>query len=378
MCTRYSTGKVCLPMLLTLSAFSQERNNHAVLPGFLTGEEGTHIEFTAGQAIDMGPMPLTFSECSATISDTTGSFLFSTANGIVYDNVGAVMDQGDLFMGGNGDVTQGSLIFPRPGDPDLYDVLYIRDTPITSPIVMASWVTVDMSLNGGSGSVVSNTIFGVNFTEKLAGTPHSNGVDYWAVFHEWGTNAFRSYIIGQDGLDTVPSVSYAGSPHTSAYGECNLNSNFQGEMKLSYAGDRLALCNPNHTCDDPVVAVVPSIVQLFHFNDSTGMVTYWMNLPEHRLSYGLDFSPDGSKLYVSGADNTVHYVDQYDLNAGDTASISASRFRVFSSTYSDLYAVRPSAMAFAPDQGLGSVPVQQSTQAAEDRAFAFAASTGLG
>ena len=336
--------------VLFVHVYAQKRNNNVVLHDGFPDQTGTHISFASGSPVDMGQMPLGYGECSAAISDTSGNFLFATAHGDLFDRFGGLMDQGDLFMGLNGDATQGCLIFPRPGSSNVHDVLFIRDTPYSSPLVQASWVTVDMSLNSGLGGVTSNTIFGQHFTEKLTGTPHGNGTDYWAVMHEWETNAFRAYVIGENGLDTVPVVSNAGSPHTSEYDVCPNLMNFQGEMKLSYNGDRLALCNANFVCDSDLSAIIPSIVQLFHFNDLTGEVTYWMNLPGHAYSYGLDFSQDGSKLYVSGADpgNMAHYVDQYDLS-GDTASILASRFRVYATPYTVINHDRPNAMAFAPD-----------------------------
>lgn len=107
-------GAFLLP-LFCITVRGQDRNNNSVVPGWLIGDEGTHLSFSTGLPVDMGAMPLTDSECSAAISDTSGNFLFATASGIVYDRFGAVMDQGNLFMGLNGDVTQGSLIFPRPG-----------------------------------------------------------------------------------------------------------------------------------------------------------------------------------------------------------------------------------------------------------------------
>jgi len=206
-----------------------------------------------------------------------------------------------------------------------------------------------MDLNGGLGAVTDNLIYGYNFTEKLTGTPHGNGEDYWAVMHEWGTNTFWAYLINEAGLDTLPVASNAGSPHTAAYGVCDADMNYQGEMKISNAGDRLALCTTNNACMPPLDDPPPSIVQLFHFDDQTGEVIYWMNLPGHHMSYGLDFSVDGSKLYVAGSDTVVHYVDQYDLNAGDTVDIAASRTRIFGAIYWLITSQRPNAMAFAPD-----------------------------
>lgn len=327
----------------------QRRNENALLMGY-TQYAGSKLNFANTTPLDLGEFPfLAWGECSSAISDTSGNFLFGFGTGVVYDHVGGVIDQ-SLWYELNGDVTQGSLIFPRPGTTGVYDLFVIKNAPQqgSDVFVEAACLSVDMALNGGLGGVTASVSFGANYTEKLCGTPHGNGTDYWALTHEWGTNAFRAYRIDAAGLDTVPMVSLAGSPHTEAYGDC-LRTNYQGEMKFSYAGHLIALCTQNTPCEEGSWAIQPAIVQLFHFNDLTGDVSYWMDLPDHHMTYGLDFSQDGSKLYVAGSDSAVHYVDQYDLDAGDTTAIIGSRYRVYDSTYTEISSLRPSAMSFAPD-----------------------------
>lgn len=174
--------------------------------------------------------------------------------------------------------------------------------------------------------------FGHNLTERLTGTTHANGEDYWILAHEWKNDKFLSYLLGTNGLDTIPVVSHTGAAHSAAYGTCLTNRNRQGEMKISYAGDHLAICSSNSVCGNDTLQ--PSIVQLFNFNDSNGAVTYWMTLPDHSQTYGLEFSQDGSKLYVPGTDPPERYVDQYDLGAGDTIDVVLSRTRIFTLPYS--------------------------------------------
>lgn len=117
-------------------------------------------------------------------------------------------------------------------------------------------------------------------------------------------------------------------------------------MKFSLAGDRVALTTPNLSSPQPA----PCIVQLFQFDDTTGTVSYEMTFPGHRRSYGIEFSGDGSKLYVSGIDSMEHYVDQYDLSLDDTTAIQNSRHRVYAFAYAiDPMMDWPGAMVLAPD-----------------------------
>ena len=330
-------------------ASAQTRNANMLLMGH-TETPGAQLDLGGVVPVVVGVFPFDgWGECSSAISDTSGNLLIGFGNRRAYNQSGGVIDQGVIEDAvGNSNVTQGSLIFPRPGSDEVYDLFVIKNTP-SSPWQQAAVLTVDMALNDGLGGVTSSFSFGENYTEKLSGTPHGNGTDYWALTHEWGSSAFRAYRIAAAGLDTVPVVSLAGSPHTEAYGDCPDWMNTQGEMKCSYLGDHVALCTQNRSCIEASWAIQPSIVQLFHFNDLTGEVSYWMDLPGHHMTYGLDFSQDGSKLYVAGSDTVVHYVDQYDLAAGDTTAIIGSRYRVYDSIYTQIGSNRPNAMAFAPD-----------------------------
>lgn len=264
-----------------------------------------------------------------------------------------------MFLSFNGylnhDVTQGQLILPRPGNDSLYDVLVIDVSPDSSinnlrkPKMLH--MVVDIFANGGTGAMVSNEVaFGYNLTERLTGTPHGDGTDYWVLAHEWKSDKFLAYRLAANGLDTVPVVSHAGALHSAQYGTCLTNRNRQGEMKFNYVGDVLAITSHNGVCGSDTLQ--PGIVQLFDFDDATGSVTYWMTLPDHSQGYGIEFSQDGSKLYVPGIDPLALelYVDQYDLLAGDTTAVVSSRTRVYATPYDGQPTSQiPTAMELAPN-----------------------------
>lgn len=326
---------LCSPLFFLASeVYGQARNAHWVLGGFLQTQPGSLWgEMTTAPVFTGGT---TFGQCesAAAISDTSGTLLFYTGRGRVHRANGEEM-YNSFSAWQNATVTQGQLIIPRPGHPELYDLIMI-DSAADSTLnslnkPKAVRMVVDMSADGGTGAVVGNElIFGYNLTERLCGTPHTNGSDYWILMHEWKSDKFLAYAIGEGGLDTLPVVSQTGAVHSAEYGTCTTNSNRQGEMKLTYSGDRVALCSFNFCGFD---MVQPGIVQLFDFDALTGQVDYWMTLPDHYHTYGIEFSQTGGKFYVSGIDEQERYVDQYDLLAGDTTAIRSSRSRIYATPY---------------------------------------------
>lgn len=248
-----------------------------------------------------------------------------------------------------GDQTQGSLIVPLPGHSDRYVVIYLHANSYEE-WPRAEHLLVDMTLDAGLGDVVpgSRTVFSDSLTEKLTGTPHGNGVDYWVLAHQWDTDKFLAFLVSDAGLDTNAIVSSAGSPHQRLIGLSPLKNNFQGQLKFSVDGSKIAIATRENIPPPPR----PGIVQLFRFDDASGVVEYWTTLPEHFYSYGIEFSAHGSRLYVSGVDSAYQYIDQYDLELDDTTAIQNSRTRVYSYQYgmpADLPNNRPEAMALALD-----------------------------
>ena len=101
-------------------------------------------------------------------------------------------------------------------------------------------------------------------------------------------------------------------------------------MKFSPCGDKLALA-----------AGYLDTVEIFDFDDLTGIVSNAITLPMTGYVYGLEFSPDGPFLYVSTYELSGTLL-QFDLSSGNAAVILASKIvlRVTPDTY---------ALQLAPD-----------------------------
>ncbi len=78
-------------------------------------------------------------------------------------------------------------------------------------------------------------------------------------------------------------------------------------------------------------------IQLYHFNNATGVITDNAMLPTAEFVANMQFSPDNSKLYTTCSDGLI----QYDFNQAD---VVASRTVIYNELYSSFYD-----MQLAPD-----------------------------
>ncbi len=284
------------------------------------------LDFNSGAPIPLSNGKLNTAEGCASIADkTTGQLLFYTDGTSVWDRNHNVMPNGTGLLG-NFSSSQAAIIVPMPGSSTKF---YIFTTDSQAGDMSTSttgygglaYSIVDMTLNGGNGAVtVLNQKLISPTTEKLCAVRHCNGTDYWVMVHEWNSNAFYAYRVSASGVQP-PVITYAGITHTNTGSARNTET--LGYMKFSPDGKKLA-----------VACYYVNILQIFDFDNATGVVSnpitdnsLYPYSNGNRL-YGVSFSPDNSKLYVSqGAVIFFHtgYVFQYDMNAGNASAILASR-----------------------------------------------------
>lgn len=237
-------------------------------------------------------------EGSASIADPiTGDLLFYSDGINAYNRDGAVMLNGSALRG-SASSTQGALIVPDPASRTRY-YLFIADAGVyDSPTAGVTWSIVDMTLDGGRGGIPpgeKNRQLLFPATEKLTAVRSADGCGYWILCHAWNSDAFHAYRLSAGGLNTAPVISHAGyrhaDPDRSGSGIGTI-----GYMKASPDGRRLA------------AAVLSSdTVQLFGFDNASGIVSGGLDIvippgpvdESEREPYGVAFSPDGSRLYIS-------------------------------------------------------------------------------
>ncbi|MBI4929554.1 MAG: T9SS type A sorting domain-containing protein [Bacteroidetes bacterium] len=171
--------------------------------------------------------------------------------------------------------------------------------------------------------VQKNILLHTPVAEKVAGVYHTNGKDVWVMTHEWNSNNFFAYLVTNSGVDTVPIISSIGSVHSGITSD----GNSVGYLKFSPNGKKIVSLQSES-----------SVVELFDFNDSTGVVSNGMTLPvAYSYAYGASFSPNNSRLYISyfgtgGGSPQPGKLFQYDLLAGTPQDIINSQTLIYASS----------------------------------------------
>ncbi|MDQ3101132.1 MAG: T9SS type A sorting domain-containing protein, partial [Bacteroidota bacterium] len=226
----------------------------------------------------------------------------------IWDRNHEVMPNG-TGLNSSGTCTQAALFTPYPG----HDSLYYLFTPPDMFNTQGSFCysIVDMTLNNGYGDITEKNIplFSPS-TEKVTAVQARNKDDIWVIGHGFNNADFYVFRIDTNGIDPIPVISTVGMPHEGS------DENNIGMLKASPCGDKLAL------------AVLDSaFVELFDFDDATGIVSNPIHLGDYTQNnawglYGVEFSPNGSRLYVTQEFPGV--LVQYDLLAGSPAAIILS------------------------------------------------------
>jgi gliding motility-associated-like protein len=289
------------------------------------------LDFSGGEPTPLDDGKLDTPEGTSSISDQRGKLLFYTDGIVIYDRDGELMAtrppivQNDSLRG-SGQSTQSALIVPQPSCKGCETVYYVFTTQdINDTTRLLTYSVVDMRGNGGKGELIElNTEVFQGTTERLTSTKNPTDSTYWVITHDFGSNRFRVFQMTPNGL--VPSNTYdLGLPHdTEARGE--------GQMKIAPSGTKLGVVVPGPPTN---------YLEIFNFSDSTGVISdpVTINLgPAPPTAYGVEFSPDGEKVYVSltGNDSTASIIYQFDVSVMDSTAVANSRLTI-DSTATDIY-----------------------------------------
>jgi PKD repeat protein len=238
-----------------------------------------------------------------TVSDTSGRLMFYSDGSDVWTKNHVKMP-GGVGLWGFSSSTQSCIVIPWPGRPSRYFLVTV-DAVERSYARGISYSVVDMTLNGGNGDVLLlNVPLAPGASEKITAVRHANGVDAWLIGHEVGTNTFLVYLVTRNGINATPAT-YRLGPAVQ-FGDI-------GYLRANPQGTRLAMATS-----------MPGRLSMFRFDRATGAISTAITLSS-QLTYGVEFSPDGTKLYASSYSNTS--IDQYDCSVAD-ASIAGTRMSI--------------------------------------------------
>jgi hypothetical protein len=285
-------------LFIGLTAFSQKQADKWYFGN------GVGLDFSSGtpSVIAAGAAAYAPSEGCSVISDNAGNLMFYTDGMVVYDKTHSPMANGSGLMGGLSS-TQAALIVPQPGSNGIY---YIFTTDDYAGANGLRYSVVDMNLAASNGSVtIKNALLMTPMTEKVTAVKDPFNNRYWILAHQWGSASFNAYALSSTGI-AAPVISTIGSVHSGSL------QNTYGQMKFNPCGNKVG-----------VAISYTDIWELFDFNTNTGMVTNPMTFYQTDHVYGLEFSADASKMYISTYDVNKTLV-QYDLSLGTNLAIAVS------------------------------------------------------
>ena len=247
--------------------------------------------------------------------------------------------------------TSSGLIVPKPGNPNEYYVFTV-DEPhhqnsfafpnqgpadefgistefYTNPFGSVpedddgfnnglAYSLVDLTLNNGNGDVVTSEkniqllTYNPNeqeeesykCAEKITAVEHSDKQSYWVITHF--IDNFYAFRVDSNGVETTPVITNI-NPLISTSG---YRRNGIGYIKASPDGSKIAIChsqNGNQAGGDSD----NGSTWIYDFDNSSGILSNPLNLVSNVSQYGVEFSPDSSKLYTSGGGTVL----QFDLDA---------------------------------------------------------------
>ena len=261
---------------------------------------GAGIDFNSGVAKPVSDGIIHTDEGSAVICNNEGE-LVAYSDGIVIRNANHEIVINGSGLTGTKTTTHSALFVPFPSHDNQYYVFTL--TPAFSSTQGVSYSILDMNDDIG---VVSekNTFLTAMSYEKIIATPHYNGIDYWIIIPIWGDNLFKTYILSSEGLSEGTNINE---------GPIHQGTRQYGESIMSPGNNWFCIINHYIHGSD-----------LYKFDNQNGNIFHIASLPLTGFYYGIEFSPDETKLYISGHDNTKSVLYQYDISDEDSIVIKSS------------------------------------------------------
>lgn len=300
-------------------------------------------------------------EGCSTMSDGMGNLLFYTDGSTVWDRNHKVMPNANYIFGtgllGDPSSTQSGIIVPKKNDPNVYYIFTVDEPHHENAAVYPNqflgpyvgtgsgtvpadddgfnnglnYSVVDLSVTGSNGSIGDVVTRNVHLqtynpldpeqvkykcSEKITAVKNADGSGFWVITQF--VDSFYAFKVDAAGVNPTPVITNI-IPFipTSGY-----RRNSIGCIKASPDGKKLAIAH-NQVGTVEGGSAANGIVYLYDFDSATGQVSNPVKVSENLTPYGIEFSREAKKLYVSysrtnslGLDGVV----QYNLEATDVAA----------------------------------------------------------
>lgn len=300
-------------------------------------------------------------EGCSTMSDGMGNLLFYTDGSTVWDRNHKVMPNANYIFGtgllGDPSSTQSGIIVPKKNDPNVYYIFTVDEphhenaavypNQFLGPYVGAgsgtvpadddgfnnglNYSVVDLSVTGSNGSIGDVVTRNVHLqtynpldpeqvkykcSEKITAVKNADGSGFWVITQF--VDSFYAFKVDATGVNPTPVITNI-IPFipTSGY-----RRNSIGCIKASPDGKKLAIAH-NQVGTVEGGSAANGIVYLYDFDSATGQVSNPVKVSENLTPYGIEFSREVKKLYVSYSRTNTLGLDgvvQYNLEATDVAA----------------------------------------------------------
>ncbi|SDS41464.1 gliding motility-associated C-terminal domain-containing protein [Gillisia sp. Hel1_33_143] len=302
------------------------------------------LHFTDSGVESISNSSLQTSEGSASISDSYGNLLFYTDGTRVFDRTNEIMQNGSSLKG-NASSTQSAIIVPRPGNPGRYYIFTVDKPDISEvpndPIEGIHYSEIDMSMNNGKGAIISDkkNIHLITYdaskpieneyksSEKISAVIAGDCISYWVVTQF--TNKFYAFRVSSAGVESSPVISTVYNNVNPLIDEDSKgNVTAPGYLKISPDGKKLAVAYSSTSLGSPRTGGGKKTgkVFLYNFDDISGTVSNELLILANSFPYGIEFSSESKKLYVTANnyDNRDVFQNsaliQFDLTRTDIAN----------------------------------------------------------
>ncbi len=253
---------------------------------------------------------------NATISDSSGNYLFHSFNGVnlwnksndlIYNYNDAGWDTSfttfpHTWLSANWQEGPNYLI-KKPESDSIYYNFFIRPIypkwlyidPLNVAMNFAAcYHILDRNLNLGSGGIINTKNFFHDDVSYILPIKHYNGKDIWILVfsHGYPWDSYRnpnisSYRLTKDGLNTQNYVSNIIDPieNYQFYDRWWPTLNSYYEIKINSQGDMIAMNSNNDT------------LRLLKFDKQTGIIKPYKIIKTNFSNVSFEFSADGSKIY---------------------------------------------------------------------------------
>ncbi len=283
------------------------------------------------------PTPLWDSEMQAvegcaSISDAEGNLLFYSDGETVWNRNHDIMANG-TELGGDRRSSNSAFILKQPGNPNIY---YLFVTEINcrkgggfEKKMIVRINIIDLYGHGGLGEVVEKNKYYINgVSEKITAVPHSNKEDFWIINYQAIVDIIISQKFDKNGIGPLQRYTAKGYEKENCFFPKSFPSS--GCIKASPDGTMIALADYES-----------GYIRLFLFDSSSGSFVDDILFYEGNNPYGIEFSPNSKKLYVSFApedqSKLIDHLYQYDVEEFNLQKILDSRTRVVRSNISNQF-----------------------------------------